>query len=126
MEEHTHFILHPQNNTVSIYFSQNEYEKLQEAAKYTVLGWNPLLRIFIKNGLDELETSQELTFVFDRNRIVDKKAYKTKVIRLDVTGYEKLAEICACTPFSMSNLVKYLIMPQIDAVIDKKGWNFRP
>lgn len=114
------------NNTVSIYFTQDEYERIERAAKYTVLGWNPLLRIFIKNGLDELETASKLTFEFEKDQIMDKKAYKTKVIRLDESGYEKLAQICSCTPFSMSNLVKYLIMPQVDAIIDKKGWNFRP
>lgn len=114
------------NNTVSIYFSQEEYARLETASKYTVLGWNPLLKVFIKNGLDELETAQQLTFVFDRNQKVDKKMYKTKVVRLDPKGYEELAKICACTPFSMSNLAKYFIMPQVDRIIHKKGWDFKP
>lgn len=116
----------PKNNTISIYFTQEEYKRLEAASQYTVLGWNSLLKVFIKNGLDELEKKQKLTFVFDRNHSTDKKTYKTKVVRLDSKGYEELANICDCTPFSMSNLAKYFIMPQVDKIIDKKGWDIRP
>lgn len=113
-------------NTVSIYFSKDEYERAEKAIQHSVLGWNPLLKVFIKNGLDELGNGEKLTFVFDRCYGVDKKTYKTKVVRLDERSYEEMVRICSCTPFSMSNLAKYFIMPQIDEMIEKKGWNYRP
>ena len=34
------------NNTISIYFSQDEYERAQKAMQHSVLGWNPLLKVF--------------------------------------------------------------------------------
>lgn len=114
------------NNTVSIYFSKDEYERVEKAIQHSVLGWSPLLKVFIKNGLDELGNGEKLTFEFDRNRKADKKTFKTKVVRLDSQEYEELVRICSCTPFSVSNLAKYFIMPQADEIIEKKGWNYKP
>ncbi len=117
------------NNTISIYFSKDEYERAQKAMQHSVLGWNPLLKVFIKNGLDGLGDKDKLVFVFDRNCLVDKKdkkTFKTKVVRLDEKEYADMVKICDCTPFSMSNLAKYLIMPQVDEIIEKKGWHYKP
>lgn len=112
------------NNTVSIYFSKEEYEKIEKASEYGVLGWSPLMKVLIKNGLEKLLASEKLVFIFNQNETLNKEIYKTKVIRLDDRGYDEMKKICASTPFSMSNLAKYLIMPQVDEAIARKGWNY--
>lgn len=112
------------NNAVSIYFSKNEYERVEKASEYGVLGWNPLMKVLIKNGLEALMKEEKLVFIFDPNVSLDKEIYKTKVLRLDDKGYAEMKKICACTPFSMSNLAKYIILPQVDEAIAKKGWSY--
>lgn len=112
-------------NSIGIYFSRSEYERVEKALAYTILDWTPLAKVLLKKGLDAFEQKNNLTFVFNKNKKVDKTKYKTKVVRLDEQGYQKMVRLCECTPFSMSTLAKYLIMPQLDEIIEKKGFDFK-
>lgn len=112
--------------SVSIYFTKNEYERVEKAIENSILDWNPLVKLMIKNGLEKIGKTEKLVFEFDKSNVVEKNTYKTKVVRMDDKGYKELMQICACTPFSMSNLAKYIIMPQIDQIIEKKGVDYKP
>lgn len=113
------------NNAVAIYFSKEEYIKVEKATTYSVLKGTSLMKVLIKNGLDEMGNSSELIFRFDKNKVIDKTIYKTKVVRLDEKEFEAIVQMSSCIPFSMSHLVKYLIMPQVDEILEKQGWSYK-
>lgn len=114
------------SNLVSIYLTEEELKRAEEAKSYGVLNRTGFFKILIKNGLDELEKSQDLVFRFDKNKKFGGTVDKTKVIRLDQPMYEQMERICAATPFSMSSLAKYFIMPQVDEIVERKEWNYKP
>lgn len=112
---------------LTVNFSEPELHKLEEAAQYSLLSGGVLVKVLLKNGLDEFsKNEQQLTFIFDKNKKFGREAYKSKAMKLDPMLYTEMEEICNCTPFSMSSLAKYLVMPQIDQIIEKKGWNYKP
>lgn len=133
-KEAWHFVFcHPkkwerymEKNSLTIYFNEEEHEKLEEAKKYCVLNGTALCKVLIKNGLNELNKSNELVFHFDKCKKVDKKRFRTKVINLDEGLRFDMEEICNSTPFSMSALAKYLIMPRITEIVERKEWDYRP
>lgn len=114
------------SNTISIYLTDEEQEKAEEARNYGVLNQTGFFKILIKNGLDEMEKSKELVFHFDRSKKYGKSAKRMKVIRLEKSLYLEMEKICEATPFSMSSLAKYLIMPQVDEIIQRKELNYKP
>lgn len=111
---------------MAINLSQDENEKVEKALEYTVLNWNSLVRVLLQNSLEEFDKKEEFTFVFEKKSKNEKSKYKTRMVRLDEQGYKKMADICACTPFTMSNLAKYFIMPQMNKIIEKKGLDYKP
>lgn len=114
-------------NKIAVYFSDEELTKLEEVRKYSVLNSTALFKVLIKNGLDEMEKSEKLVFSFDKNKKVNRPSSgKPKIFQLDEQQSAALDQICSATPFSRSALAKYFIMPQIDAIIDRKGWEYRP
>ena len=110
------------NNAVAINLSEEEYKKAEEAMGYSALPVGTLFKLFIKMGLDELEEASEFTFCFDKAQIMDKTTYKTVIVRLDSQQYQAMTEVCNSTPFSMSSLAKYLIMPKVNQIVEKKKW----
>ena len=111
------------SDLVAINLSEKEYEKSKEALQYGALTITTLYRVLIKAGLDEMNESPELIFRFDREKIIDKTTYKTKTVRLDRQQYKAMEDICLRTPFSMSALAKYFIMPKVDEIVENKKWN---
>lgn len=109
-------------NAVAINLSEEEYKKAEEAVGYGVLPVGTLFKLLIKMGLDELEESSEFTFCFDKAQIIDKTIYKTVIVRLDKQQYQAMMEVCHSTPFSMSSLAKYFIMPKVNQMVEKKKW----
>ena len=109
-------------NAVAINLSEEEYKKAEEAMEYGVLPVSMLFKLLIKMGLDELEESSEFTFCFDKSQIIDKTTYKTVVVRLDRQQYQAMTQVCKSTPFSMSSLAKYFIMPKVNQMVEKKKW----
>lgn len=111
------------SNSIAIYFSKDEYEKVSSAASQTILKETQMLMVMIKKGLDTMQHQQELVFKFDKVP-KDKKVEITKTIRVDPMVYDDLSKIRECTPFTMSNLAKYYIMPQVDEILREGSWNY--
>lgn len=114
------------NTSLNIYLSEKELKKVEEAEKHSVINRTALFKVLIKNGLDEFAGKDKLVFCFDKKQNMDKGVYKAKNVRLDPQQYEQMEHICNCTPFSMSSLAKYFIMPQINEIVEKKGWSYKP
>lgn len=111
---------------VSINLSEDELKRVEEARSYGVLNSSSFLKVLIKNGVDELEKTPNLVFIFDKDKRFEKVSEKTKVISIDSLYYEFMEKVCECTPFSMSSLAKYFIMPQVDEILERKEWNYKP
>lgn len=107
------------NRSLAIYFSEDEYDKVLAANSHLVLKESQMLMVMIKNGLDGMRQEEKLVFRFAR-KTRNKKVAVTKMIRIDPDMYTELQKICSCTPFTMSNLAKYFILPQVDKVV-KEG-----
>ena len=115
-----------ENTTVQMYLSEEEAKKIEKAEEYCVLKGTALYKVLIQNGLNELKKSKDLIFRFSKEAKQEKRKYKTKMFRLDEPQYKELKEICDSTPFSMSALIKYFIMPQVAEICERKEWDYRP
>lgn len=112
-----------EKDAVAIYLSEADSELLQHAKKYTVLSETNLIRVLIKKHLDKVAQRGVIEFQFVLDEPINKQTCKTKVIRLKEKDYEMLNSICRCTYFSVSNIVKYWIIPELKEINKRKEWD---
>jgi hypothetical protein len=110
------------NKSISINFAEGEYEKLKKAAAYTTLNDASLVRILIKKNMNAANTNGFLQFKFPINRQVAQGCYRSKAIQLSPEDYQEFNRIRECVTLTTSNLVKYWIMPELEQIIENKGW----
>lgn len=115
-----------ERKVILLSLSEEEDKRVEEAIRYSVLNGTGFFNVLLKNKLDEIDKSTELVFVFPKNGMYKKTAEKTRTIALDNQLIDSMKYICSCTPFSMSALAKYLIMPQIDEIVQRKEWSYKP
>lgn len=107
---------------ISINFSENEYEKLKKAANYTTITDASLVRILIKKNINAANTKGFVQCTFAINSKAECGGYKTKAIKLNPDDYRQFKRIRESVLLSTSNLVKYWIMPELEQIIENKGW----
>ncbi|MBC5754926.1 hypothetical protein H8Z76_13130 [Roseburia sp. BX0805] len=110
------------NKCISINFAEGEYEKLRKAAAYTTLNDASLVRILIKKNINAAKTKGFLEFNFPMNRKVEQGCYRSKAIQLSPEDYREFSRIRDCVTLTTSNLIKYWIMPELEQIIENKGW----
>lgn len=112
-----------EKNAVAIYLSETEWKILHQASQYTVLSEPNIIRMLIKKHLEQVKKTNAIECRFELKEQINKKIYKNKIIRLKENDYLQLSYICKCTYFSMSNLVKYWIIPDLKKINERKRWD---
>lgn len=112
------------NKPVSIRFNKEEFQKIELAKKYTAINsTNNMIRSCLNMGLKNACEDNHIKFTFDLNQKVDKtKAYVSQ-ISFDEDFNNKLNKIFECVPMTPSAIIKYIIMPEIEKIIENGGWN---
>lgn len=108
--------------SISINFTEKEYEKLKKAQKYTTLSDTNLIRVLIKKNLNAAKTEGCILFRFALDKKLERGCYRTKPLRLNDNDYLQFDKIRECVPLSTSSIVKYWIMPELDKIIKNEGW----
>lgn len=112
------------NKPVHIRFNQMEFKKIELAKKYTAINsTNNMIRSCVNMGLKNMCENGQIKMVFDLNQKVDKtKGYVTQVT-FDEEYNKELNKIFECVPMTPSSIIKYIIMPEIEKIIENGGWN---
>lgn len=104
-------------------FNKSEFGKIELAKKYTVIkNTSEFIRSCVNMGIKNVDVNEQIAMFFSLNLEVDKQiAYSTQVI-FDEECYGKLEEIFKCVPMTPSNVIKYFMMPEVEKIIENKGW----
>lgn len=111
------------NKPVCIRFNQMELEKIELAKKYTAINsTNNMIRSCVNMGLKNIREDGRIELTYNLDQKVDKtKAYATQVT-FDEEYSKELNKIFECVPMTPSSIIKYIMMPEIEKIIENGGW----
>lgn len=108
---------------IAVRLSKEEYDKLALAKKYTAISSTCcLIRSCINMGIENICIDGQVNMTFFSEQKIDKNIYYTTQVNFDDELNSKLKKIFECVPMASSSIVKYIFMPEIEKIIDNKGW----
>lgn len=109
-------------SAIAIKFSEQEAETLAKAKECTVLSENALIRVLVRETLEDLQQKRYLIIRFDLCKEISAEIYETKIVRFKEKDYKKIKKICKSTTFIPSNLIKLWILPKLEQIIKDEKW----
>lgn len=107
---------------LTLKLSKEDYDKLQEAKKYTILQPGIFLRLLLHEVFETMDMSGKISFEFDIRKEYDSRRYKSITFLADEEDYAKVIRIQKATPMSQPCILNYLLMPKIREVVREKKW----
>lgn len=112
------------NKPVNMRFNQQELEKIELAKKYTTINSTPMLiRSCVNMAMRDVCESDQIHMTFLLEKKMDKKVVSALGVSFDNECNMKLEKLFKSIPMTPSNIVKYFLMPELDLIIENKGWN---
>lgn len=106
---------------VAVRFSTAEHEKLRLAEKYTMSNNTcGLIRSCTILGMKNVLKDGQIVMTFSPEHKVEKDVAYTTQLHID---NDNLHSILECVPMTPSNIIKCIVMPEVDKIIENRGWS---
>lgn len=106
-------------NAIALNFTEEERKKIRIAAEQKALSENDLLRLIIREKLNEVGKSESLDLKFDLSKDMKEEKIIKKLVRINDLDYERIQKVCRSLNMTPSSFVRNFIYPKIEEIIEE-------
>lgn len=108
---------------ITMRFTEKEGQNLKDAAELKSLSENNLLRMLIREKLNDICEKGYSSLKVELSGEKRKEELKSKILRLNEIDYEVLQRICREMDMKPSGFISHYIFPKVEEICIKGGRN---